>query len=177
MLVGNTQRIEDLLISGFVGFGFVEGKTSKRNIISEKILTDRLTLIVHAKHPLTRKKAVSVLDLTREHFILREEGSATRKMIEDFFQAHGISIQDLFIPLVMGSTESKKIAVEAGLGISFVSKWAARKEIEDGRLKTIVIKEEELQRSLSLIFSKKSHLSTTAKEFILFVKNYPYKNF
>lgn len=177
MLVGNTQRIEDLLISGFVDFGFVEGKTSKRNIVSEKILTDQLTLIVHTKHPLARKKTVSVLDLAREPLILREEGSATRKMIEDFFKAHGIGIQDLLIPLVMGSTESKKIAVEAGLGISFVSKWAARKEIEDGRLKNIIIRDEELQRSLSLIFTKKSRLSTASKEFILFVKNYPYENF
>ncbi len=177
MFVGNTERIEDILASGFIDFGFVEGKTLKSKIKTEPVMSDELILIVHPKHPLTRKKAVSFLDITREPFILREEGSGTRQIMEEYFQSHGISIHDLHIALVMGSTESKKEAVEAGIGISIVSRWAVKKEVEDGRLKIVNLKEGRIPRSLSLIFSKKSHLSHAAKEFILFVKNYPYENF
>jgi DNA-binding transcriptional LysR family regulator len=177
MFVGNTERIEDLLTSGFIDFGIVEGKTSKSNLKTEPLMSDELILIVHPKHPLTRKKAISILDLTREPFILREEGSGTRQIMEEYFQSHGISIRDLRVALVLGSTESKKQAVEAGIGISFVSKWAVKKEVEDGRLKIVNLKEGGIPRILSLIFSRKSILSHAAKEFILFVKNYPSENF
>jgi DNA-binding transcriptional LysR family regulator len=177
MFVGNTERIENLLISGFIDFGLVEGKISKTNLKIEPIMSDELTLIVHPKHPLTRKKAISILDLTREPFILREEGSGTRQKIEEFFKLHGISTRDLYVALILGSSESIKEAVEAGIGISILSKWTVKKEVERGRLKIVTPREGRIQRDLSLIFSKKSHFPHAAKEFILFVKNYPYESF
>ncbi len=177
MRIGNTERIEDLMQSGFVDFGIVEGRTSRSNTKSEKVISDQLTLIVHPKHPLTRKRIVSVLDLTREPFILREQGSGTRQQIEKFLNQHGLKIQDLHVALVMGSTESIKASVEAGTGIAILSKWAVRKEVEDGRLKTVKLREGGIPRDLSLIYSKKHHLSHADKELILFIKNYVYDNF
>jgi DNA-binding transcriptional LysR family regulator len=174
MFIGNTERIEDLLSSGFIDFGVVEGQPSKRNIKKEPIMSDHLTLIVHPKHPLTRKRAVSILDLTREPFILREEGSGTRQQIEEFMKNHGISTRQLHIALVLGSTESVKASVEAGTGVAIVSKWAVKKEVEDGRLKVVSLKEGGIPRTLSLIISKKKHLSHADKEFILFIKNYSF---
>jgi DNA-binding transcriptional LysR family regulator len=174
MFIGNTERIEDLLSSGFIDFGVVEGQPSKRNIKKEPIMSDHLTLIVHPKHPLTRKRSVSILDLTKEPFILREEGSGTRQQIEEFLKNHGITSRQLHVALVLGSTESVKASVEAGTGIAIVSKWAVKKQVEDGRLKVITLKEGGIPRTLSLIMSKKKHLSHADKEFILFIKNYSF---
>lgn len=175
--VGNTERIEDLMHSGFVDFGIVEGKTSRSNTKTETLMSDELTLIVHPKHPLTRKRAVSVLELTREPFILREQGSGTRQHIESFLNRHGLNIGDLHIALIMGSTESIKAAVEAGTGIAILSGWAVRKEVKDGRLKTVHLREGGIMRDLSLIYSKKPLLSHADKELILFIKNYKHENF
>lgn len=175
--IANTERIEDLMHSGFIDFGIVEGKTARGKTVTERLISDQLTLIVHPNHPLTRKKAVSVLDLTKEPFILREQGSGTKQQIGKFLNQHGLNIRDLHVALVMGSTESIKSAVEAGIGIAILSGWAVRKEVEDGRLKTVNLKEGGIPRELSLIFSKKPHLSHADKELILFIKNYPYENF
>ena len=175
--IGNTERIEDLLHSGFVDFGIVEGKTSKGKTITEKVISDHLTLIVHPKHPLARKRAVSVLELMREPFILREQGSGTRKQIEDFLDLHGLNIQDLPVALIMGSTEAIKASVEAGTGIAILSRWAVRKEVEDGRLKTVKFREGDIPRELALIYTKKHHLSHADRELILFIKNYGYESF
>jgi DNA-binding transcriptional LysR family regulator len=175
--IGNTERIEDLMHSGFVDFGIVEGRTSKSTTKTEKVISDQLTLIVHPKHPLARKRAVSVLELTREPFILREQGSGTRQQIAEFLDQHGLGIQDLHVALIMGSTESIKAAVEAGNGMAILSHWAVRKEVEDGRLKTVRLREGDIPRDLSLIYRKKQLLSHADNEFIHFIKNYPYENF
>jgi DNA-binding transcriptional LysR family regulator len=176
LFIGNTARIEDLMHSGFVDFGIVEGKISKTNTKTEKVISDQLTLIVHPKHPLARKRVVSVLDLYREPFILREQGSGTRQHIEEFMKHNGINIRDLHVALVLGSTESIKAAVETGTGIAILSRWAVRKEVEDGRLKTIKFREGGIPRELSLIYSRKPYLSHADKELILFIKNYTYEN-
>ena len=175
--IGNTERIEDLMHSGFVDFGIVEGRTSRSNTKTEKLISDQLTLIVHPKHTLAGKRSVSVLDLTREPFILREQGSGTRQQIEEFLGKHGLGIQDLHVALIMGSTESIKAAVEAGNGIAMLSRWAVRKEVEDGRLKTVSLREGGIPRDLSLIYPKKQLLSHADNEFLLFIKTYPYDNF
>jgi len=70
-----------------------------------------------------------------------------------------------------------KEAVEAGIGISIVSKLAVRKEVEDGRLKLVKLKEGRILRTLSLIRSPKTALSHAAEEFLLFVRKYPYEAF
>ena len=175
--IGNTERIEDLMHSGFVDFGIVEGRTSRSNTRTEKVISDHLTLIVHPKHPLAKKRVVSVLEITREPFILREQGSGTRQQIDEFLGLHGLAIKDLHVALIMGSTESIKAAVEAGNGMAVLSHWAVRKEVEDGRLKTVRFREGDIPRDLSLIYPKRHRLSHADKEFILFIKNYPYDNF
>jgi DNA-binding transcriptional LysR family regulator len=175
--VGNTERIEDLMHSGFIDFGIVEGRTARSNTKTEKVISDQLTLIVHPKHPLTKKRGVSVLELTREPFILREQGSGTRQHIENFLNQHGINIGDLHVALIMGSTESIKAAVEAGTGIAILSRWAVKKEVENGRLKTVNLREGGIPRDLSLIYTKKPQLTHADKELILFIKNYTYDNF
>lgn len=174
--IGNTERIEDLMHAGFVDFGIVEGRTSRTNTKTEKVISDQLALIVHPKHPLARKRSVSVLDLTREPFIMREQGSGTRQYIENFLGKHGIDAGDLRVALVMGSSESIKAAVEDGSGIAILSRWTVRKEVEDGRLKTVRLREGGIERELSLIYPKKHHLTHADRELILFIKNYAYEN-
>ena len=77
----------------------------------------------------------------------------------------------------MGSTESIKSAVEAGTGIAILSRWAVKKEVEDGRLKAVNFKEDSFTRDLTLIYLKKSLLSHADKELLHFIKNYSYDMF
>lgn len=174
VFIGNTKRIVDLLNSGGVDIGLVEGETSKHKIKTDPIITDELTFIVPPFHPWAKKKVVSILEVTKEPFILREEGSGTRQMIEKYLLSHGISTSDMRIALVLGSTESIKEAVESGIGISIVSKWAARKEVKYGSLKLITPKEEKIIRNFSLIMQKSTVLSHAVDEFLAYLKSYPY---
>lgn len=177
MMVGNTKRIEELLKSGLVDFGLVAGECMGGKMKRETILSDELVPIVSREHPWAKKKNVSILDILKEPFILREEGSGTRQQIEEYFSAHGISIHDMHIALVLGSTASIKEAVEAGIGISIVSKWAVLREATDSRLKLLTFREGSIQRDLSLLIPARKHLSHVMEEFLIFVRKYPYDTF
>lgn len=176
MLVTNTKRIEELLSSQLIDFGLVEGEISKTTLKAEPIISDELVPIVSSFHPLARKKTVSVLDITREPFILREEGSGTRQKIEEFFALYGINTNNLYITLTLGSTESIKKAVERGAGISIVSKWAVRKEIQDGKIHAFSLREGNIVRNFSLIVLSRKNLPVATEEFLLFVKKYPHED-
>lgn len=174
LLVGNTKRIVELLNSGSIDLGLVEGEVSRQKMIVEKLIPDELLLIVPSYHPWSKKKEISISELTKEPFIFREGGSGTRQMIEKFLSRHGISPQDMRISMVLGSTEAIKAAVENGLGVSIISRWAARKELRYGSLYFLRIKEEKVLREFSLIFSKNSVSSHAVDEFLTYLKSYPF---
>lgn len=174
VLIGNTKRIVDFLNSGVIDLGLVEGETSKHKMKIDPLIQDELVLIVPPLHPWAKKKVVSILEVTKEPFILREEGSGTRQMIEKFLLSHGINTGDMRVALVLGSTESIKEAVASGLGVSILSKWAIRREVKYGTIKPITPKEEKMLRNFTLLMPKTAVLSHAADEFLSYIKAYPY---
>lgn len=174
LFVGNTKRIVELLNSGNIDFGIVEGDVARQKLTVEKLLSDELVVIIPALHPWAKKKEISIYDVVKEPFILREEGSGTRQIIEKYFDKHGISIHDMKTSLMLGSTVAIKEAVESGIGISIVSRWAARKESKYGSLKLLSIKEEKLLRDFSLVSQKSAIGSHAVEEFLTYVKGYSF---
>ncbi|MFN6945394.1 MAG: LysR substrate-binding domain-containing protein, partial [Cytophagaceae bacterium] len=111
-----------------------------------------------------------------EPFIIREDGSSTRAIIEQFLANYGISISDLHIALIVESTSSIKEAVGKGMGLSIVSKWAIRKEVACGNLRILQLKEGKILRKFYIVLPKNTVLSAAVEEFINYLKNYPYSN-
>lgn len=174
VFIKNTQKVLELINSGIIDMGLVEGEIARQKIKVEPFIADELALIVPTAHPWAKKKMISILDLMKEPFIIREEGSGTRQMIEKYLAGHGITPSDMSIALVLGSTESIKEAVEGGSGVSIVSRWAAKKEIKYGTLRMITFKEEKMTRHFSIIMPKNTVLPHAADEFLSFVRAYPY---
>jgi len=175
LFVGNTKRVIELLNSGNIDFGIVEGDVARQKLVVEKLLKDELVVIVPALHPWAKRKEVSIYDVTKEPFILREEGSGTRQIIEKYFNKHGINPHDLKASMMLGSTVAIKEAVEIGMGISILSRWVARKESKHGSLKLLSIKEENLFREFSLISQKSAIGSHAVDEFLTYLKGYPFE--
>jgi DNA-binding transcriptional LysR family regulator len=174
LLVNNSKRVIELLNAGNIDLGLVEGDVSRQKMVVKKLLSDELLLIVSPEHHWAKKKEVSISELSKEPFILREPGSGTRQMIEKFLARHGITLHDLKISTILGSTEAIKDAVENGLGISIISRWAVRKENRYGTLNLLSIKEEKMARDFSLVMNKNAVSSNSLEEFVSFLKAYPY---
>jgi len=174
LLVGNTKRVTDLLNSGSIDIGLVEGEVARQKMIVEKLIPDELLLVVPSYHPWAKKKDIPISELTKEPFIFREGGSGTRQMIEMFLSKYGISPNNMKVAMVLGSTEAIKEAVENGLGVSILSRWAVRKEIKYGTLQLLRIKEEKVNRDFSLIINKNSVSSHSVDEFLTYLRAYPF---
>jgi DNA-binding transcriptional LysR family regulator len=174
LLVSNTKRVIEMLNSGYIDLGLVEGDAVKQKMNFKKLISDELLLIVSPNHPWAKKKEVSISEITKEPFIFREAGSGTRQMIEKFLARHGITQHEMKISAVLGSTEAIKDVVENGLGISIISVWAARKESKYGTLRLLRLKEEKMVRDFSLIINKNLVSSRALDEFLTFLKSYPF---
>lgn len=91
-----------------------------------------LVVIAAFDHPLARRRSISKAEFTQERFLLREEGSGTRNAYEYFFAgATGPWPRNT---IEMGSNETIKQAVIAGLGISLISAHTIAQELAAKRL-------------------------------------------
>ncbi|MCS7203952.1 MAG: selenium metabolism-associated LysR family transcriptional regulator [Thermodesulfovibrio sp.] len=174
--IGNSKKILEMLNAGMIDFGVISEIPGKTKFSIEPLITDELCVICASDHPLAKLKSVSIYDVIKEPFVIREEGSSTRLIIEKFFTEYGISVSDLHIVLILGSTDSIKEAVERGIGLSIASKWAIRKEVSCGNLKILNLKEGKITREFYIVLPKNIILSPPIEEFITYLKNYSYSD-
>lgn len=167
MVIENTRIIADLILENRIDFAFVEGQVDSPEILVEYFCDDELVFIVSSEHPWTSRKKITFQDVAKEKFIMREQGSGTREVVENALNFNGI---DYHLGMELGNTEAIKKAVEAGLGISCISRRCIEREIEDHRLCVIKISGLSINRKLSLIIHKDKYLSNLFKYFIGFCK-------
>ena len=107
---------------------------------SEPIGPNPHVIIASPEHPLAGKDRISKKELMKQEFIVREEGSGTRNLFDYFFR--GMALPSPKIRIEIGSNETIKQAVMAGLGISLISAHTIEAEIASGRL--VILKMEGL---------------------------------
>lgn len=92
-------------------------------------------IIAPPNHPLSERYNISPQDLLAETFIAREAGSGTRILLIRFLDSFGDGAPYRFIE--MGTNETIKQAVIAGLGIALISQHTVTAELKSGRLVTV----------------------------------------
>jgi DNA-binding transcriptional LysR family regulator len=130
---------------------------------------DSIVPIARSGHPLQELKRISPQGLIGETIVWREEGSGTRLVVEEKLERLKLLPGDLVDLVQLGSTEAVVNAVEAGIGISFVSKRAAQKGIEAGRLTILNFQGFPLERKLYLVTITNKYLSEAAQKMIDFL--------
>ena len=163
LAVKDTRQIEDGVIRNEFDFGFVGGHLAGDDVDVLPWMTDRLVLVVPSNHHLARKKSVKIADLRKEMFILREAGSATRAAV-----AHHLKKADLEVKTVMEmeNPESVKKAVQSGLGIAFISRFAVETELKAKSLVAVHVEGLDIHRELKIVYRKDKHLGRAAQTFI-----------
>jgi len=167
--IGDTSEIAEQVISGELQVGLIGAKFGAGQLNARPFLHDELVFIVPVDHELAQKRAVTLADLSEVEFIIRERGSGTRQTIENYLTKHGLSLDEFNIVMELGSSEAVVNAVSAGLGTSFVSKWAAERSLKLGELVTVKLPGPPIARDLYLVVSK--HAPTrSAQAFLSFLE-------
>ncbi|WP_320047141.1 selenium metabolism-associated LysR family transcriptional regulator [uncultured Ilyobacter sp.] len=161
--IGNTEDIANMILKNDIDLAFVEAEVDMNEIKSEEIWKDELILITHPEHKWGEHLEIDESELKSEKFILREEGSGTRKVFEAAMKNNHIKYKESF---TLGNTEAIKEIIKTGLGISCLSKLTVKKELDEGRLKGYKLKNFEIDREFNLIHHKDKHFSPLMKEFI-----------
>ncbi|MFC4768120.1 selenium metabolism-associated LysR family transcriptional regulator [Effusibacillus consociatus] len=161
--IGNTEVIADNTLNNRIDVGLVEGPVNPANLIITPFLEDEMVLIVPSGHNLALLNEVHTTDLTEETFIVREAGSGTRFVVEELFRTLEFHPKR---EIQFGSTQAIKNAVEAGLGVAFISKWSIQKELKLGTLAYVRMKGHSFPRPFSIIWKKGQFQSRAMKEFV-----------
>ncbi|RJS50073.1 selenium metabolism-associated LysR family transcriptional regulator [Bacillus sp. PK3_68] len=132
--ISDSEKTIAKVINNQVDIGIVGIKPDSNKITSTVIASDSLVFITPNKHPLSNYDNLSSDILKNCNFVLREEGSGTRKVMEEYLNKYGIQMLDLHSVVNVGSTEALIASVEAGVGISCVSELAALPAAKSGRI-------------------------------------------
>ena len=137
------------------------------DVVSYPILENPLVVLAPRDHPLTQQQNIPLLRLAQEPFILRESGSGTRKVVQQLFDQHGLSIK---VRLELGSNEAIKQAIVGGLGLSVLSRHTLALEGTSGPLAILDVQGFPIRRNWYAIYSAGKQLSIIAQTFLSYVQ-------
>ncbi|MGO4886535.1 selenium metabolism-associated LysR family transcriptional regulator [Anaerobacillus sp. MEB173] len=139
MCISGSQEVIKWLLNHTVDVT-VTGKPEEHpKIVSFPLLNDELTIIAPLDWDLT--DSVTLQELIKLDWIIREPNSSTRRVWEENITKSGYHIDMFKIAGQMGSTEAVIAAVEAGLGISAISSLAAKRAVQFERVQEVLIKD------------------------------------
>jgi DNA-binding transcriptional LysR family regulator len=138
LVSGNTEHIVEAVEKQKIALGFIESPTRSRDVKTEPFLEDELVLIASTAHEWAERSSVSCSEIASIPLLMRERGSGTRHVIELALERQGVKRNSMHIVMELDSTEAIKSAVEAGLGVGFVSRWAIAKDLRLGNTFKIV---------------------------------------
>jgi len=165
---GNTQTILEALVDHRVQLCLIEGPAMRRDVRVEPFMEDHMVCVVPAGHEWADEE-VDVKELQQAKLVTRELGSGSRRIVEQALEQAGLEIKKLRLVMTFDSTEGLLSAVEAGLGIAFVSRWAVRNQLALGTLKLARVRGLNLARMFSLATVAGPEAAGVARTFQRFV--------
>ncbi len=169
LAISDTQTIVERVARRELELGVVGATPRNRSVDYEPFFRDEVVLVCPPAHPFAGK-TVSLEDLRGERLIAMQEGAGVRQVIDDELREKGMRLRDLDVRLELGLQESVKSAVEAGHGVTFISRTAVERELEAGTLVEAAVKGLEPSRDISLVRATGRVATRVADEFVEFAR-------
>ena len=131
--VGNREVVFARILDHSVDVAVTGRIPDDARLTGYEFADNEFVLITAPEDPLARRRWVSVEELATRPWLLREPGSGTRTLVEEFLAGRGIEPT----LLTLGSNGAIKQAARAGLGLALQSRAAVELELELGLLGTI----------------------------------------
>ena len=148
--VMDRQMVEEKLLGKQIHIGVLSLSSRHKELECWTLLTDEMVLIVGAEHPWATRERVTLAELGTAEWILREGGAATRQLVAATLAEHGLPSDDLRVAMELGSVEAVEAAVEAGHGVSIVSRVAVQRGLELERIRVVEVEGLSVKREIYL---------------------------
>ncbi len=129
--VDNREAVIERLAANEIDLAIMGRPPVDLETVAEPFARHPHVMVAAPGHPLAGKRRIALARVAEEPFILREPGSGTRGLLEKLFADHGLAIR---VAMQMASNETIKQAVQAGMGLSLLSRHTLGLELESGRL-------------------------------------------
>ena len=167
--ISDTQTIVDRVARRELELGVVGATPRNRSVAYEPFFRDEVVLVCPPGHRFAGK-TVTLDDLRGERLIVMQEGAGVRQVIEDELRQAGTRLRDLDVRLELGLQESVKSAVEAGHGVTFISRTAVEPELAAGTLAAARVEGLEPSREISLVRATGRVSTRVADAFVEFAR-------
>jgi len=174
--VSNSEGIVSMVEHNVIDLGVVESPVSNKNLIVEVCHDDQLVVVAAPDHELVKRgRKVKAAEIASYPFVSREEGSGTRDVIMQYLIDENVNPGEMNICLELGSPEAIKGAVEAGMGITIISRSIIDKELKLNTLCELQL-DPPLSRPFSFVRQRQKFRVTVMEELLEFAQSYFKKN-
>jgi DNA-binding transcriptional LysR family regulator len=171
LVVGDTSEILAKTAAGHIELSLVGAVSKEKSLQQTDLISDNLVLVIPKHHRWSRRQRIKLAELTKEPFIIREEGSGTLKSIEEALNKKKLTVKDFNVVAVMGSTEAVRQAIISNAGVSILSTIAVAEACRSGSLMALKIEGLQLNRSFYLTTHRHRSLSPLCQAFIEFLNH------
>lgn len=170
---GDSEQIHQMLMDGTIQIGFAGVADNRHALAYERITEDHLVMIT-ANTPRYQKFKEAGLhgrDLLGEPFVLRQQGSATQKVTDNYFSSMDLDPGKLRVVARVSSPDVLRDMVANGAGVSILYDSAVRAQVAAGELLQFELDEAPIARQIYMLHRKKGPLSDCAKQFIAYARD------
>lgn len=165
LAVGNREQVLDLVLDHRADVAIGGRPPRDPRIQSTAILQNEFVLITAPDDPHVGGGTIDASELERRVWLLREKGSGTRVVNEEFITAASLEPQTL----TLGSNGAIKQAARAGIGIAFISRAAVALELDAGLLAALPVRHRPAPRRWYVMCSTVGPRRATVERFMDFV--------
>lgn len=152
-----------------VDLGFVKDEPTFHELHSVEVHSDEMVLVAAPSHPLAAQPNVAIQDLGSEQFVIHHGCSTTTDRILQLFEQHRTRCR---VVAELWSFENVKSFVREEVGLAIVPAITVRRELADGTLVRVPLRELSMPRRTLMIYRDQGYLSDSATELIKLVRTF-----
>jgi DNA-binding transcriptional LysR family regulator len=169
LTVSDTHSVVERVAARELEFGIVGAARRHRGVRFEPFFSDQVILACPPGHEFAGR-TITLDELREETLILMQDGAGVRQVVEDALRRQGVRLRDLDVRLELGLQESVRRAVEAGYGVTFISRTAVEADLAGGRLAEARVEGLEVTRQISLASATGRARTRVADAFVAFAR-------
>jgi len=169
LTVSDTHSVVERVAARELELGIVGAARRHRGVRFERFFSDQVILACPPGHAFAGR-TITLDELREETLILMQDGAGVRQVVEDALRRQGVRLRDLDVRLELGLQESVRRAVEAGYGVTFISRTAVEADLAGGRLAEARVEGLEVTREISLASATGRARTRVADAFVAFAR-------
>jgi len=169
LTVSDTHSVVERVAARELELGIVGAARRHRGVRFEPFFSDQVILACPPSHAFAGR-TITLDELREDTLILMQDGAGVRQIVEDALRRQGVRLRDLDVRLELGLQESVRRAVEAGYGVTFISRTAVEADLAAGRLAEARVAGLDVTREISLASATGRARTRVADAFVAFAR-------